>query len=309
MIGGTRFAEEDLRTLSEEKSRAIRKSRFLEFWDTLGTMSKVGGMDNLKRWLEERRMGFSDKAKDFGLPEPKGVFMLGVQGCGKSLMAKAVADLWQLPLLRLDVAAVFSAGGNEENSLRETVRVAESLAPVVLWIDEIEKGFDGRSGGGGEAFGYFLTWMQEKTKPVFVVATANEVRVLPPELLRKGRFDEIFFVDLPNVHERLDILEIHLRNRRRDPHDFDLTQVAEETDRFSGAELEQVVVSALYSAFSQDRAMDNDDLIDAARETIPLAITMDVRLKDLREWARPRARKATMDRKRIDFFKEWEETG
>ena len=151
--------------------------------------------------------------------------------------------------------------------------------------------------------------MQEKTKPVFVVATANEVRVLPPELLRKGRFDEIFFVDLPNVHERLDILEIHLRNRRRDPHDFDLTQVAEETDRFSGAELEQVVVSALYSAFSQDRAMDNDDLIDAARETIPLAITMDDRLKDLREWARPRARKATMDRKRIDFFKEWEETG
>jgi SpoVK/Ycf46/Vps4 family AAA+-type ATPase len=308
LIGGGRFGEDDLRALSDEKRRAIRKSRFLEFWDTAGSMNSVGGMDNLKLWLEERRLGFSDKARSFGLPEPKGVFMLGVQGCGKSLMAKAVADLWRLPLLRLDVAAVFSASGNEENSLRETVRVAESLSPVVLWIDEIEKGFDGRNGGGGEAFGYFLTWMQEKSKPVFVVATANEVRLLPPELLRKGRFDEIFFVDLPNVHERLVILEIHLRSRSRDPHDFDLPQVAEETDGFSGAELEQVVVSALYSAFAQDRAMDSDDLLDAARETVPLAITMDDRLKDLREWARPRARKATMDRKRVDFFSEWEET-
>jgi hypothetical protein len=308
LIGGGGFGEDDLQALSDEKRRAIRKSRFLEFWDTGGSIDNVGGMDNLKHWLGERKLGFSDKARDFGLPEPKGVFMLGVQGCGKSLMAKAVADMWRLPLLRLDVAAVFSASGNEENSLRETVRVAESLSPVVLWIDEIEKGFDGRSGAGGEAFGYFLTWMQEKTRPVFVVATANEVRVLPPELLRKGRFDEIFFVDLPNVHERLDILEIHLRAKRRDPHDFDLTQVSEETDRFSGAELEQVVVSALYSAFAEDRAMDSDDLLDAARETVPLAITMDDKLKDLREWARPRARMATMDRKRIDFFSEWEES-
>jgi SpoVK/Ycf46/Vps4 family AAA+-type ATPase len=223
-------------------------------------------------------------------------------------MAKAVAGLWQMPLLRLDVAAVFQSGGSQEESLRETVRVAESLAPVVLWIDEIEKGFlmGGDKGGGGQAFGYFLTWMQEKSKPVFVVATANEVRILPPELLRKGRFDEIFFVDLPNAHERLSVLEIQLRRRGRDPDRFDLTGIVEETERFSGAELEQLVVAALYAAFAASRELEQDDLLDAAREMIPLAVTMDDHLKDLREWARPRARPASMDRRRIDFFSEWE---
>jgi SpoVK/Ycf46/Vps4 family AAA+-type ATPase len=177
----------------------------------------------------------------------------------------------------------------------------------VLWIDEIEKGFGGRSDAGGEGFGWFLTWMQEKTKPVFVVATANEVRQLPPELLRKGRFDEIFFVDLPNVHERLNILEIHLKRRQRDPNAFDLVRVAEETEKFSGAELEQVVISALFTAFSARRQLDGADLVDTAREMVPLAVTMDDRLKDLREWARPRARPATLDRRRIDFFEDWVE--
>jgi SpoVK/Ycf46/Vps4 family AAA+-type ATPase len=223
-------------------------------------------------------------------------------------MAKAVADLWKMPLLRLDVAAVFSAAGREDESLRATIRIAERVAPVVLWIDELEKGFLSMAEtGGGQAFGTFLTWMQEKTAPVFVVATANEVRILPPELLRKGRFDEIFFVDLPDVHERLQILEIHLRLRNRDPHAFDLTQIAEETDRFSGAELEQIVVSALYTAFADDRTLDFEDLIEATRETIPLAVTMDDHIKLLREWARPRARRASTDRRRIDFFEHWEE--
>ena len=235
--------------------------------------------------------------------------MLGVQGCGKSLMAKAVADLWRLPLLRLDVAALFQQGGSEADSLRQTIRVAESLAPCVLWIDEIEKGFVERDGAAGEAFGTFLTWMQEKDQPVFVVATANEVRILPPELLRKGRFDEIFFVDLPNVHERLEILEIHLGRRGRDPERFDLTVVSEETERFSGAELEQVVVSGLFQAFADGREVDDDDLLDVAREMIPLAVTMDDRLKELREWARPRARRASTDRRRVDFFEEFEEAG
>ena len=223
-------------------------------------------------------------------------------------MAKAVADMWRLPLLRLDVAAVFQGVGREDESLRQTVQVAERLAPVVLWIDELEKGFLSMAeSGGGQAFSSFLTWMQEKTEPVFVVATANEVDALPPELLRKGRFDEIFFVDLPDVHERLQILEIHLRLRSRDPHAFDLTTIAEETERFSGAELEEVVVSGLFNAFSEDRDLSYEDLLDAARDTVPLAVTMDDRIKAIREWARPRARRASTDRRRIDFFRDWEE--
>jgi SpoVK/Ycf46/Vps4 family AAA+-type ATPase len=179
---------------------------------------------------------------------------------------------------------------------------------VVLWIDELEKGFMSMAElGGGHAFGTFLTWMQEKDKPVFVVATANDVRALPPELLRKGRFDDIFFVDLPDAHERLQILEIHLTTRDRNAYSFDLTRVAEETERFSGAELEQVVVSALFQAFSEDRTLCFEDLIEAARDTVPLAVTMDDHIKQLREWARPRARRASTDRHRVDFFEQWEE--
>ncbi len=307
-MSGDGFSEDDLRTLVEEKRQAIRRSRFLEFWDTGGRVEDVGGMDALKAWLDQRSRGFSEEARSFGLSQPKGLFLLGVQGCGKSLMAKAVADMWRLPLLRLDVAAVFQGVGREDESLRQTVQVAERLAPVVLWIDELEKGFLSMAeSGGGQAFSSFLTWMQEKTEPVFVVATANEVDALPPELLRKGRFDEIFFVDLPDVHERLQILEIHLRLRSRDPHAFDLTTIAEETERFSGAELEEVVVSGLFNAFSEDRDLSYEDLLDAARDTVPLAVTMDDRIKAIREWARPRARRASTDRRRIDFFRDWEE--
>jgi SpoVK/Ycf46/Vps4 family AAA+-type ATPase len=292
----------------EEKSRAIRASRYLEFWELNDDMGAVGGMDNLKLWLDQRATAFSERARRFGLPAPKGLFLLGVQGCGKSLMAKCVAGSWQVPLLRLDMGAVFSVHDQAETALRQTMRVAESMAPTVLWIDELEKGFSATTdAGAGRALGSFLTWMQEKTVPVFVVATANEVRALPPELLRKGRFDEIFFVDLPNAHERLAILDIHLRRRDRDPEGFDLTTVAEETERFSGAELEQVVISALFKAFSMERDLREEDLVDACRETIPLAITMDDRLKELREWARPRARRASEDTRRVDFFGDWNE--
>lgn len=308
LLAGGRFTDDDLAQLSAEKRQAIRTSRYLEFWDQTGSFSDVGGMDNLKLWLRQRELAFGQDARDFGLPQPSGLFMLGVQGCGKSLMAKAVADLWRFPLLRLDVAAVFSSG-EEEQSLRNTVKIAESLAPVVLWIDELEKGFMSEGQRGGEGLGYFLTWMQEKQAPVFVVATANEVRILPPELLRKGRFDEVFFVDLPNVHERLEILEIHLRRRGRDPEAFDLPSLAEETEKFSGAELEQLVVAGLFTAFADGRALDDGDLVDASRDMVPLAITMDDRLKELREWARTRARSASTDRRRIDYFEEWEEAG
>ena len=252
MMTGGGFTETDLGALVEEKRQAIRRSRYLEFWEAGTSVDRVGGLDALKGWLEARGRGFTDEARQFGLPQPKGLFLLGVQGCGKSLMAKAVADMWRMPLLRLDVAAVFSSAKSEDENLRATMRVAERLSPVVLWIDELEKGFMSMAHqGGGQAFGNFLTWMQEKESPVFVVATANDVRQLPPELMRKGRFDDIFFVDLPDAHERLQILEIHIRIRDRDPHAFDLTQVAEETDRFSGAELEQVVVSGLFQAFSE----------------------------------------------------------
>lgn len=302
-IAGRRFTEDDVELVLEEKARMLRKSRFLEFVRPEVGFGQVGGLGHLKEWLQQRIAGFSDRARQYGLPEPKGLFLLGVQGCGKSLSAKAVADLWRLPLLRLDVAALFA--GRAEEGLRDTIRIAESLAPVVLWIDEVEKAFFGET-AGGRVFGSFLTWMQEKRKPVFVVATANEVRNLPPELLRKGRFDEIFFVDLPNVHERLEILEIHLRRHGRDPEAFDLLQLAEETEKFSGAELEQLVVSAMFVSFSSGRELEQRDLVRVARDTIPLAVTMDDRLKELREWARPRARPASVDTRRVSFFADWE---
>jgi SpoVK/Ycf46/Vps4 family AAA+-type ATPase len=303
LLDGSGFAAADVELVLDEKARLLRKSRFLEFVKPDAGILDVGGMGNLKEWLVHRQAGFSDRARAFGLPAPKGLFLLGVQGCGKSLSAKAVADLWRIPLLRLDVAALFS--GRAEEGLRDTIRIAESLSPVVLWIDEIEKAFL-QDAGTGRVFGAFLTWMQEKTLPVFVVATANEVRALPPELLRKGRFDEIFFVDLPNVHERLEILEIHIRRRGRNSDDYDLLQLAEETEKFSGAELEQLIIAALFTAFSLDRELIQEDLVRVARDSIPLAVTMDDRLKELRDWARPRARPASVDTRRISFFEDWE---
>jgi SpoVK/Ycf46/Vps4 family AAA+-type ATPase len=263
-------------------------------------------LGNLKTWLGRRSNAFSEAARDFGLPEPKGLFLLGVQGCGKSMMAKSVAGLFGIPLLRLDAAAVFQASARQEENIQEAIRIAESISPVVLWIDELEKAFLSGDQGGSRTLGHLLTWMQEKTKPVFVVATANEVRKLPPELLRKGRFDEIFFVDLPDVHERLEILQIHLANRNRSTEDFDLLQCAEESEKYSGAELEQVIVEALFDAFADGaRALTDRDLLHVIRETVPLAITMDDHLKELREWAKPRTRPATLDRRRIDFFEDF----
>lgn len=306
LLSGRRFSEEDLSVQIEEKRRMIRKSQFLEFWDTRDLPDDIGGMDSLKNWLEQRSNAFTKEARNFGIPQPKGLFLLGVQGCGKSLMAKVVAKKWNLPLLGLDMSVLFRS--SVEEGLRETIRIAESLAPAVLWIDELEKGFV-REGGNVDALGIFLTWMQEKTKPIFVVATANDVRSLPPELLRKGRFDEIFFVDLPDMHERLEVLDIHLRRRGRNPQNFDLTLLVEETEMFSGAELEQVIISGLFHAFSESRPLDITDLVEASREIVPLAYTMDDQLKDLREWARPRARRATADRRRVDFFLDWEDTG
>ena len=304
------LGEEQLAEVIAEKSNIIRRSEFLEFHDLSMSMNDVGGLEQLKDWLRSRDQSFTEKARKYGLPQPKGLFLLGVQGCGKSLTAKAVADLWKVPLLRLDVGALVQETTGVDEGLRHTISLAESMAPVVLWVDEIEKAFAGVDGDGGAAaarlFGNFVTWLQEKTKPVFVIATANNVRALPPELLRKGRFDEIFFVDLPNIHERQTIFEIHIRRRRRDPKAFDTWELAEATEKFSGAEIEQAVIDGMFLSFADDREVATRDILHSVRETVPLAVTMDQSIKELKEWARDRTRPATYDTRRIDFFDDWE---
>ena len=290
-----------IEAVTAEKQQIIRKSGLLEFYASDEQLNNVGGLNILKEWLRKRVRAFSDEARAFGLPEPKGILLVGVQGCGKSLVAKSVANSWRLPLLRLDVGRLFSSlvGSSEEN-LRTAIRVAESIAPVVLWVDEIEKGFSGvgssnvsDAGTAARVFGSFITWLQEKKAPVFVIATANIVSQLPPELVRKGRFDEIFFVDLPNTAERTDIWKIHLLKRNRDTTQFDLNTLAMASDGLSGAEIEQAVIAGLYEAFDKNRPLQMGDLLDVLQETIPLSQMMQEDITALRNWARQRARQAS----------------
>jgi hypothetical protein len=293
--------------LVREKRRALRRTPALSFHEDETALAGVGGLGELKRWLGERRRAFGDEARRFGLPIPRGLLLLGVQGCGKSLCAKAVAREWQFPLLRLDLAAAFaSSTQSPEASMREAIQVAESLAPAVLWIDEIEKGFASTASDptSSRVFGSFLTWLSEKQAPVFVVATANEVTGLPPELLRRGRFDELFFVDLPSPGERAEILTIHLRLRGRDPSHYRLEELANAAERLTGAEIEQAVTSALYAAFAESRDLDEDDILNALQETVPLYDTYEERIKELRDWARHRARAASLDARMVDYFSE-----
>ena len=297
----SRLAKEDIGLILDEKRQVIRKSGLLEYYPTEEQFANVGGLENLKTWLSRRGNAFSEPARRFGLPEPKGLLLLGVQGCGKSLTAKAIASSWKMPLLRLDMGRIFSGlvGSSEEN-LRRAIRVAESVAPAVLWIDEIEKGLSGAGSSGvsdggvtARVFGTMLTWLQEKTAPVFVVATANRIDMLPPELLRKGRFDEIFFVDLPARPEREEIFRIHLGRRGREPEGFDLGALAAAAEGFSGAEIEQVVVAALYDAFAEGKELEQRHLARAVSETFPLATTMREDIQKLREWAKTRTRPAS----------------
>jgi len=291
----------DVDVVLEEKKQIIRKSGLLEYYPALNKMSDVGGMDYLKEWLEKRTNSFTDKARAFGIPAPKGVLILGVQGCGKSLIAKAIAAHWNLPMLKLDVGRIFgSLVGQSEENIRKAIAVAESVAPCILWADEIEKGFAGASSGGvsdsgttARVFATFLTWMQEKTKPVFLIATANNVSQLPPEMLRKGRFDEIFFVDLPDKSERKDIFAIHLKKRGRELKKFKLDALAEATFGFSGAEIEQVIVGALFVAFDAGRELTQKDLLDEAKVVVPLSRMMEEDIAEIREWARMRTRPAS----------------
>lgn len=295
-----RLDAKDINLVLQEKSQVVRKSGLLEYFATDRSLEDVGGLAHLKRWLQRRQAAFSEAARAFGLPEPKGLLLLGVQGCGKSLTAKAIATAWGLPLVRLDMGRIYSGlvGSSEEN-LRRAIRVAEGLAPVVLWIDEIEKGVSSSADGGGDGgvsarvFGALLTWLQEKTVPVFTVATANRIDCLPPELLRKGRFDEIFFIDLPSEAERAAIFAIQLRRRRRDPAQFPLEQLARSAESFSGAEIEEAVVSAMYDAFADGKALEPAHLSAAIAETRPLAVTMAEDIARLREWAATRTRPAS----------------
>src|SRR5689334_22964969 len=291
----------DLETILEEKKQIIRKSGLLEYYEHREEFSDVGGMEILKDWLVKRRSAFSTRARDFGLPLPKGILMIGVPGTGKSLTAKAVGALWQMPLLRLDVGKIFGGlvGSSEEN-IRNVIKTAEAIAPAILWIDELEKGFSGTGSSGqtdggttSRVFGSFITWLQEKTSPVFVIATANNVMQLPPELLRKGRFDEIFFCDLPDREDRRSIIDIHIRKKNRDPGKFDMDKLVEATVDFSGAELEQAVIAALYDAFDTGNDLDTNGLLKTVHEIVPLAITMREMIESMREWARTRARMAS----------------
>ncbi|MDR1180086.1 MAG: AAA family ATPase [Spirochaetales bacterium] len=291
----------DIEVILSEKEQIIRKSGVLEYCHVNESIQEVGGLDELKKWLVKRGKAFTPQARDFGLPEPRGILLLGIPGCGKSLSAKAIAGLWRLPLLKLDVGKVFSSyiGSSEEN-VRRAVRTAESIAPAILWLDEIEKGFSGLGSSGmtdggttARVFGAFLTWLQEKTSPVFVVATSNNVSQLPPELLRKGRFDEIFYVDLPSKEEREQIFGIHLEKRGRGANSFDLCAAAAKTAGFSGSEIEEVVVCALYDAFDQGRELTQQHIMAAAQAIIPLSQTMEEQIRAIREWAKLRARRAS----------------
>jgi len=291
----------DIDVILAEKEQIIRKSRVLEFHRASEQFSDIGGLDQLKEWLRKRQAAFTRQARDFGLPESKGILLIGVPGCGKSLTAKAVSSLWKLPLLRLDVGRIFEGlvGSSEENA-RQAIRMAEAIAPSILWIDELEKGFSGTqsssfsdAGTTARVFGTFVTWLQEKTSPVFVISTANNISMLPPELLRKGRFDEIFFVDLPKKKEREEIFSIHIKKRKRDPALFDLDKLAAASEGFSGSEIEQAVISALFDAFDERRDLTTEGILTSLAETMTLAQTMEEEINTLREWAVARARMAS----------------
>ena len=291
----------DVDVILGEKEQIIRKSGILEYYPFNEQLGDVGGLDLLKDWMEKRTVAFTEKARDFGLPSPRGVLLLGVQGCGKSLSAKAIGALWRLPLLRLDVGRIFAGivGSSEEN-MRKAIRVAESVSPCILWLDELEKGFSGTQSSGStdggttsRVFGTFLSWMQDKKTATFVVATSNNVDSLPPELLRKGRFDEIFFIDLPADNERREIFDIHIKKRKRDPKEFDLDALAAATPGYSGAEIEAAVVEALYDSFDDDKPLTTESILGACRNTFPLSMTMRERIDGLREWAESRARPAS----------------
>lgn len=290
-----------LDTIIAEKQQIIRKSGVLEYYHSLESMNDIGGNDIIKDWIIQRKSAFSDDAKRFGLPNPKGVLLLGVSGCGKSLICKIVANIWGFPLLRLDMAKIFEGiVGSSERNMSQALRLAKAIAPCILWVDEIEKALSGvgssnvsDAGTTSRVFGTFLTWLQEKTEPVFVVATANDVSALPPELLRKGRFDEIFFIDLPNSEERAEIFSIHIKKRGRKPLNFDLEALVKASRDFSGAEIESAIISGMFDAFDEKTELNTQFILNNLKVTVPLSKTMEEKITSMRDWAKNRARPTT----------------
>ena len=289
------FDDADIDIVIASKRQMIQRGGLLEHIRTPRNLNEIGGMRRLKKWLRARSLAFGREAEAYGLRAPRGVLMLGVQGAGKSLCAKAIATAWHQPLLRLDPSTLYNSFvGESEANLRRALRQTEAMSPVVLWIDEIEKGFASaasQSTDGGlskRLFGTLLTWMQERQAPVFVVATANDIEALPPELLRKGRFDEIFFVDLPTSAVRKQIFAIHLRKRKREPANFDLDRLAEASQGFSGSEIEEAVVAALHESFSEKATLDTECLVATLESSPPLSTTMAEKVEALRQWAKGR---------------------
>jgi ATPase family associated with various cellular activities (AAA)/AAA+ lid domain len=287
--------DEVIDALFRTKKQLLRKSGIMEFVENDVTADHLGGMDNLKSWLKKRESAFGAEGLSSGRNLPRGVLVMGISGCGKSLFVKTIAARWHLPLIRLDMATVYEGTfGSPESSLRKACKTAEALSPCVLWIDEMEsgisnQGFKAEGGSASRVLGYFLTWMQEKRHPVFVAATANAIEMLPAEVLRKGRFDEIFYVALPGLAEREEIVRIHLRKRGFKPDPFDLAMLAHSAKGFSGAEIEQAIVSASFEALSQTRDMIQQDLMEAISRTVPLSVTMAEQIKKIEAWAFKRA--------------------
>jgi ATP-dependent 26S proteasome regulatory subunit len=287
--------------VAREKAQAVKKNGILEIVETKESLESIGGLDVLKEWLLKRRHAFSQRAVDYGLPTPKGLLIIGLPGTGKSLTAKATAKVFGVPLLKLDAGRIFAGlVGQSESNLRAVIQTAEAIAPCCLWIDEVEKGFAGSKSSGStdggtssRVFGSFISWMQEKKSPVFVVATANDVSQLPPEMLRKGRFDELFFVDLPNQGEREAIWDIQIGKYGRQPGDFDLVQLAKVTEGLTGSEIENAFVEALYLAFDQGKEPTDLDIASVLTEFVPLSKLMAEQITGLKNWAKGRARLAT----------------
>ena len=303
-----KFDANSPRTVAFEKEQIIKKSGLLDYYQVNEDLQNVGGLELLKSWLEKRKLAYDFKAQLWRLPEPKGVLLLGVPGCGKSLTAKCIASLWNMPLLRLDIGKIFEGiVGSSEDNIRRAITTAEAVAPCVLWIDEIEKGLSGTQSSGStdggttaRIFSTILTWMQEKTKPVFVVATANNISLLPPELLRKGRFDEIFFVDLPNYEDRKSIFSIHLKKKGQNPNDYSLDRLANDSLGFNGAEIEECVNEAMFAAYTENQdspKLQMIHLLNAIKETVPLSMTMKNQIDALRNWSKSRAKQAGSENK------------
>lgn len=285
---------DDVDRVLQRKSQVIREGSVLEYFPVDNVPLQVGGFAGLKQWLAQAKVGFSPQAQALNLPAPKGILIVGVQGCGKSLAAKAIAKAWKMPLLKLDAGRLYDKYvGESEKNFRQALSLAESMAPAVLWIDEIEKSFgntntDSDGGLSQRMFGSFLTWMQEKSQEVFVIATANDLSKIPPELLRKGRFDEIFFADLPDAQERAAIIQIHLTRRKQDASQFDLPAIVAATEGYSGAEIEQAVITALYRALYLGQALSMSLLLDSIKSTIPLSVSRREDVERLRSIAQER---------------------